>query len=218
MSFSGIQTIIFDLDGTLLDTLTDLANSVNAALAKNGLPEHPIENIRRFVGNGIAMLAERAVENGRSNPLYSQVLADIKMLYAVKCRETTAPYDGIPELLETLKNRGFQLAVVSNKPDAQVKKLCKDFFGGSITEAVGQKEGVRLKPAPDSLLQVMKILHSEPYQTVYVGDSDVDIQTAANAGIPCISVLWGFRDYEFLKEAGGTVFLRSPAEMPALFC
>ncbi len=217
MSFSHIRTIVFDLDGTLLDSLTDLANSINAALQKHGLPQHTLAEVRQFVGNGIGKLAERAVADGTENPLYEAVLADTKAFYAQKCRENTSPYPGILPLLKALREKGFQLAVVSNKPDAQVKKLCSDFFGGLIAEAFGQQSGVLLKPAPDSLLRVMDDLHSSKEDTVYVGDSDVDIQTAANAGVPCISVLWGFRDYPVLKAAGGTVFVKSPAEMNALF-
>ena len=215
--FSNIRTIIFDLDGTLLDTLTDLANSVNEALAMHGLPQHTLSEVRQFVGNGIAKLAERAVMNGKSNPLYEAVLADTKALYAQKCRENTAPYAGILPLLHDLKEKGYTLAVVSNKPDAQVKKLCEDFFPGLIAESVGQQDGVLLKPAPDSLLRVMSHLHSSPKKTVYVGDSDVDIQTAVNAGVSCISVLWGFRDYDVLKAAGGNCFVHIPSEMSTLF-
>ena len=211
------KAVIFDLDGTLLNTLTDLANSVNLALTQNGYPARTLAEVRQFVGNGIAKLVERALPEGTANPDYDRVLADTRALYAAKCRENTAPYSGIPELLSALQEKGIQLAVVSNKPDAQVKTLCKEYFGDRIAVAIGQQEGVRLKPAPDSLLHTMELLRCGKDETVYVGDSDVDIQTAANAGIPCISVLWGFRDYELLKESGGTVFVKSPAEMTALF-
>ncbi len=212
-----IKAVIFDLDGTLLDTLTDLANSVNLALTQNGYPARTTEEVRRFVGNGIAKLVERALPEGTANPDYDKVLADTRALYAAKCRENTAPYSGITALIRTLHDRGIRLAVVSNKPDAQVKSLCAEHFCSKIAVAIGQQEGVRLKPAPDSLLHAMKLLGCSPDETVYVGDSDVDIQTAANAGIPCISVLWGFRDYDLLKEAGGRVFVESPAEIAALF-
>ena len=173
--------------------------------------------MRSFVGNGIGKLTERAIKEGRKHPLYEAVLADTKAFYAKKCRENTGPYPGIPALLASLHSKGYQLAVVSNKPDAQVKTLCRDFFGGTITEAVGQQECVLLKPAPDSLLRVMQNLSSTAEETVYVGDSDVDILTATNAGVPCISVLWGFRDLPLLKEAGGKFFVNSPEEMNALF-
>ncbi|MBQ8922518.1 MAG: TIGR01212 family radical SAM protein [Oscillospiraceae bacterium] len=216
-TMNRIKAVIFDLDGTLLDTLTDLANSVNLALTQNGYSARTRDEVRQFVGNGIAKLVERALPGGTGSPDYERVLADTRALYAQKCRENTAPYSGIPALLDALRSRGLQLAVVSNKPDAQVKSLCQEHFGDWIAVAIGQQEGVRLKPAPDSLLHAMELLHCGKDETVYVGDSDVDIQTAANAGIPCISVLWGFRDYALLKEAGGTVFVKSPAEMTALF-
>jgi len=217
MNFSHVKTIIFDLDGTLLDTLTDLANSLNAALGQNGLPQHSVQNVRQFVGNGISKLVERAVENGVTHPLYHTVLEDMKSIYALRCREHTAPYEGISEMLRKLKDMGYRLAVVSNKPDVQVKKLCDELFSGLFEEAVGQKENVPLKPAPDALFQVMKNLGSTQQDTVYVGDSDVVILTAANAGIPCISVLWGFRDSDALKKAGGRCLIQNTEELYRLF-
>ena len=216
MQFTGVKAVIFDLDGTLLDTLTDLKNSINAALVLHGLPERTTEEVRRFVGNGLAKLAERAV-GSREHPEYDGVLADTRRIYAQKCRETTKPYDGITELLTSLHTQGIRLAVVSNKPDAQVKKLCADFFPGLIHTAIGQREGVLLKPAPDPLLEAMKELGCTPAECIYAGDSDVDILTARNAGIPCISVLWGFRDRDLLEQAGGTYFAASPAEMMHCF-
>lgn len=217
MDFSAKKALIFDLDGTLLDTLTDLRNSVNAALALHEMPTHTTEEIRQFVGNGIATLAARAVPDGRENPQYDAVLADIRRLYAEKSRENTKPYDGIPALLTALCDKGYALAVVSNKPDAQVKALCKAFFGESIQCAVGNREGFALKPAPDSVLAVMQELGCAPEDAVYIGDSDVDVLTAGNAGISCISVLWGFRDKAVLEEAGASVFAHSPAEMGQFF-
>ncbi|MBP0967785.1 MAG: HAD family hydrolase [Oscillospiraceae bacterium] len=217
MVFQDIKGIIFDLDGTLLNTLTDLANSLNEALTKNGLPQRTTDEVRRFVGNGIATLVQRAVPDGRDNLKYADVLRDIRQIYAKRCRDTTAPYEGIPEMLHTLHENGYLLAVVSNKPDAQVKKLCRDFFGDIITAAVGQQEGVPLKPAADPLLAAMCMLGTDRDSTVYVGDSDVDVLTAANAGIPCISVLWGFRDYDVLAEAGARYFAHTPAEMMLMF-
>lgn len=208
----NIQAVIFDLDGTLLDTLTDLKNSLNAALVKNGLPERSEEEVRKFVGNGLSKLVSRAVgaEHLAKHPA---VLKDTRIIYAQKCLETTAPYPGILPLLQTLSNRGMKLAVVSNKPDAQVKTLCADFFGGLIHAAVGQREGVPLKPAPDSVFEAMSAISALPEHTVYVGDSDVDIQTAEHAGIPCISVLWGFRDKAFLQENGAVYFVSTPQEI-----
>ncbi len=209
--------IIFDLDGTLLDTLTDLANAVNAALEMHGFPQRTLKEVRSFVGNGIAKLAERAIPDGRNNPMYEAVLADTRAEYARRCRDNTAPYAGITDALGTLHDAGYVMAVVSNKPDAQVKKLCKDFFPGLFTAAIGAREGVPLKPDPAPLMTAMQEIGCAPAECVYIGDSDVDILTARNAKIPCISVLWGFRDIEILTEAGGDCFAQSPAEMCALF-
>lgn len=217
METNNIKAIIFDLDGTLLDTLTDLKNSLNEALRNHGLPERTTDEVRRFVGNGIAKLVERAIPSGMQHPSYDAVLTDIRRIYAQRCRENTAPYAGITEMLNELSRKGYALAVVSNKPDAQVKALCKSFFGDCIHTAIGQQEGVRMKPAPDSLFAAMQQLDADTDNTVYVGDSEVDVQTAQNAGVPCISVLWGFRDKELLLTNGARNFAHSPAEMMQMF-
>ncbi|HAM69588.1 MAG TPA: HAD family hydrolase [Ruminococcus sp.] len=217
MQFSDIKAVVFDLDGTLLNTLDDLMNGLNAALSENGMPERSRTDVRRFVGNGLAKLVERAIPDGRANPLYEKTLADTRRFYAQKCRENTKPYDGIAELLAALQQKGLRLAVVSNKPDAQVKKLCGEFFPGRISAAIGQRDGVPLKPAADPVLEALRLLDTSPADAVYVGDSDVDILTAKNAGIPCISVLWGFRDRPLLESAGGKLFAASPAEMIRFF-
>ena len=217
MDFRDKKAVIFDLDGTLLDTLTDLKNSLNEALERNGLPQRTTDEVRRFVGNGIATLVKRAVADGTENPKYAAVLRDIRQIYPRRCLDTTAPYGGIPEMLRQLHENGYLLAVVSNKPDAQVKSLCRDFFGKCITAAVGQREGVPLKPAPEPLLEAMRLLGTVQAETVYVGDSEVDVQTARNAGLPCISVLWGFRDHALLLENGAQIFAHTPAEMMKMF-
>ena len=216
MNFKDKKAVIFDLDGTLLDTLNDLKNSLNEALRKNGLPERTTDETRRFVGNGLGKLIERAIPNGKDNPLYDKVLQDMRAIYAERANETTCPYDGIPPLLLMLKQRGYQLAVVSNKPDAQVKALCQTYFP-EIPVAVGQREGFRLKPAPDTVLETIRQLGCAANETVYVGDSEVDVQTARNTGIPCISVLWGFRTKQTLLESGAECFAGSPAEMLNFF-
>lgn len=216
MDFTNKKAIIFDLDGTLLDTLIDLRDSVNAALSQNGFPERTTAEVRQFVGNGLGKLVERAIPDGKANPLCEQVLADTRKIYAQKSNDSTKPYDGIPALLHALLDKGYQLAVVSNKPDAQVKSLCKIYFP-EIPVAVGQREGFRLKPAPDSVQETIRLLACVPEDVVYVGDSEVDIQTARNAGIPCISVLWGFRSKQQLIEAGADCFAETPAEMLHLF-
>lgn len=213
----NIRAIIFDLDGTLLDTLTDLANSLNGALRMHELPVHTTDEVRQFVGNGIAKLVERALDGGKSHPLFADVLRDTKALYAQKQREHTAPYSGIPELLSDLHAAGYRIGVVSNKPDEYVKVLCRTFFGEWIGCAVGQREGMPLKPAAAPLLCAMQELDCTESESVYVGDSDVDIETARNAGIPCISVLWGFRDRQQLEQAGGKLFAQNPAEIKHWF-
>ncbi len=213
--FQNIQAVIFDLDGTLLNTLDDLRNSVNAALKMHGLPERTMDEVRRFLGNGLSELVRRAIGKP-DQALHDAVLQDTRRLYKMKCRECTVPYEGIPELLQTLRDRGMRIAVVSNKPDAEVKTLCKAFFGDVIDAAIGQLSGVPLKPAPDSVLRAMQELHVSAENSIYIGDSDVDILTAKHAGLPCISVLWGFRDKSFLENAGAACFAQRPEEINRL--
>ena len=201
-----LDTIIFDLDGTLLDTLQDLADSVNAALAANGFPMRTVDEVRRFVGNGVRRLMELAIPEGEKNPLFEQTLAQFKEHYAVHCMDKTAPYEGILPLLTELKERGYKLAVVSNKFDAAVKELNRQYFGELIPVAIGEKSTVRKKPAPDSVFAAIEALKSDTGSAIYVGDSEVDILTAKNAGIPCALVTWGFRDKAYLHENGGELF------------
>ncbi len=208
------EAIIFDLDGTLLDTLDDLHLSVNAALAKYGLPLRKKEEVRAFIGNGVAKLMERAV--GRENAEYfERALEEFKVHYASHCQDNTKPYKGIMETLTAIQEKGIKSAVVSNKSDFAVKKLSAAYFGNLIEEAVGENEraGIRKKPAPDSLLAVMRNLRVAKEKTLYVGDSEVDIQTAANAGVDCLSVTWGFKEREFLLQNGGKIFADTPLEI-----
>ena len=202
---------IFDLDGTLLDTLCDLAASCNHAMRAMGFPEHSIDDVRRFVGNGVRKLIERAVPDGERNPLFEQTLAIFRQHYMVHSLDTTRPYPGIIELLQELKSRGKAVAVVSNKFDAATKSLCRHFFGGLVDVAIGESEQIRKKPAPDTVIEALRQLGAEKHGAVYVGDSDVDIATAANSGIPCISVLWGFRDRRFLIDHGATELVETPS-------
>ena len=202
-----IKAVIFDLDGTLLDTLLDLAESCNTALRTFGYPERTVDEVRNFVGNGLGMLAARALPGGKSNPQYEEVLSCLRESYAHNWNNKTKPYPGIPELLKKLNAEGIKCGIVSNKPDAQVKELTKLFFSGTIQEAIGEneKEGIRRKPFPDSVFTVMEKLGVSKEETFYAGDSDVDIQTAANACIPCISVTWGFRPKSFLIQNGAKI-------------
>ena len=180
------ETIVFDLDGTLLDTLDDLAAAVNATLAKFALPLRTREEVRAFVGNGIVKLMERAV-GSKDRADFAEIVTAFKQYYGEHCADNTKPYDGVMELLQTLKTRGVKTAVLSNKADFAVKALCEQYFDGLILTAVGENEeaGIRKKPAPDSLFAVLDELGASKAETVYVGDSEVDIQTAQNAGVDC---------------------------------
>lgn len=206
------STYIFDLDGTLLDTIQDLATSVNYALRQCHMPERTLDEVRRFVGNGVRLLMIRAVPGGEDNPRFQEAFDIFRSHYLEHSLDTTAPYPGIIDMLERLKAGGKRLAVVSNKFDTATKELIHHFFGNLIEVAIGENEaaGVRKKPAPDTVNEALRQLGVGKEDAVYVGDSDVDIQTARNSGLPCISVLWGFRDREFLLENGATTFVQSP--------
>lgn len=206
------STYIFDLDGTLLDTIQDLATSVNYALCQCRMPERTLDEVRRFVGNGVRLLMIRAVPDGEDNPRFQEAFDIFRSHYLEHSLDTTAPYPGIMEMLQRLKANGKRLAVVSNKFDTATKELIRHFFGNLIEVAIGENEaaGVRKKPAPDTVNEALRQLGVGKEDAVYVGDSDVDIQTARNSGLPCISVLWGFRDREFLLENGATTFVQSP--------
>ena len=208
------DTYIFDLDGTLLDTLQDLATSVNYALRQHDMPEHSIDDIRRFVGNGVRKLMERAVPDGAQNPLFESAFATFRQYYMQHSLDTTRPYDGIPEMLDELKRRGCRMAVVSNKMMAATQELIAHFFP-QIEVAIGEHEaeGIRKKPAPDTVREALRQLGVTTKNAVYVGDSDVDIETAYNSGLPCISVLWGFRDRDFLLSHGATTLISCPEEL-----
>ena len=230
------DTYIFDLDGTLLDTLNDLAAAVNYALRSHEMPEHSLDDVRRFVGNGVRKLMERAVPNGIENPDFDAAFATFRQYYMAHSLDTTRPYEGIPETLAALKARGCRLAVVSNKMMAATQELCQHFFPDTIEVAIGENEaaGIRKKPAPDTVFAALNALnalgsprstlgyprsnlgHPSLSSAVYVGDSDVDIETARHAGIPCISVLWGFRDRDFLIKHGAKTFISAPSELLSL--
>ena len=209
------DTYIFDLDGTLLDTLADLAASVNYALRTHGMPEHSIDDVRRFVGNGVRKLMERAIPNGEAHPDFDATFATFREHYMHHSLDTTQPYPGISEALAELKAKGCRLAVVSNKMMAATVELCRHFFPDTIEVAIGEHEaeGIRKKPAPDTVFAALRELGVEKSGAVYVGDSDVDVQTAANSGLPCISVLWGFRDRDFLIQHGAKTFISAPSEL-----
>lgn len=207
------NTYIFDLDGTLLSTLGDLAASCNYALRTNGMPERTVDEVRRFVGNGVKKLMERAIPGGLDNDKFDKTYADFRQHYMQHNLDTTKPYDGVMEMLEELRKRGKKVAVVSNKFYAATQELCRHFFGDLVPVAIGEREDIRKKPAPDTVLEAMRQLGVTAERAVYIGDSDVDIDTACNSGMPCISVLWGFRDKEFLLEHGATTLVSTPEEI-----
>lgn len=207
------KTYVFDLDGTLLSTLTDLAASCNYALRHHGMPERTIDEVRMFVGNGVKKLMERAIPDGLANPLFEQTFADFRQHYMHHNLDTTAPYPGIMDMLEQLKAEGKNIAVVSNKFYAATQALCRHFFGDLVDVAIGERENIRKKPAPDTVEEALRQLDADRVGAVYIGDSDVDIMTARNCQMPCISVLWGFRDKEFLVDHGATTFVHSPEEI-----
>lgn len=194
-----IKAVIFDLDGTLLNTLEDLKESTNFALAYFGYPTRSLEEVRNFVGNGVRKLIERAVPKDCSNT--EECLEIFKKNYSENMYNHTKPYNGILEILKNLHQENLKIGVVSNKFDAAVKDLCQKYFGDLVDIAIGQNDDVPKKPAPNGVLKAMKILGSDKTSTLYAGDSDVDVQTAKNANLPCIGVTWGFRDRENLEGA-----------------
>ena len=209
------DTFLFDLDGTLLDTLDDLTAATNAALRAYGCPPRTKEGVQGFAGNGVRLLLTRAAPGGEDNPHFSEIYDFFKTYYAVHCFDNTKPYPGIPVMLAGLKDRGCLVGVLSNKADFAVQQLVSRFFPGLADGAAGEDEegGVRKKPAPDLVYSVLKRLGSDPSRAVYVGDSEVDVQTAVNASLPCLSVTWGFKTREFLLSHGATALVSSPAEI-----
>lgn len=213
------KTVIFDLDGTLLDTLEDLTDAVNYALEAYKMPLRTIEEVRNFVGNGVRKLMLQAVPDGEKNPSFEEIFSLFKEYYGEHCNDKTGPYKGILELMEELRKQGYVMGIVSNKIDSAVKELNSMYFADYIQVAIGEKEGVQRKPAPDTVFAALQELDMEKETAIYIGDSEVDLATARNAGIPCISVLWGFREREFLEECGADMFAETPKDVSDfLFC
>ena len=210
------DAVIFDLDGTLLDTLDDLTDGVNHALADFGYPLADREQIRSRLGYGSGYLIAQSVPGGRENPDYQAVFDDYLDFYREHSSVKTAPYPGLMELLARLKGMGVRCAIVSNKPDSAARILGERWFAGLVETTVGERAGIRRKPAPDSLLEVMRQLGAERGRTVYVGDSEVDIETAAAAGVDCVSVTWGFRTAEQLLASGAAALAADAGELEAL--
>lgn len=213
MKFEHVKAIVFDLDGTLLDTLQDLTNAVNFALRENGMPERTPDEVREFVGNGVEKLMIRAIPKGKENALFDKTFTDFKNYYAVHCKDFTGPYPGVLSLMKQLKEKGYVMAIVSNKIDSAVKELDREYFSEYTSAAIGETEGVARKPAPDTVEKALREIGVEKQNAIYVGDSDVDVATAGNSGLPCVSVLWGFRDKAFLSEHGADIFINEPQEL-----
>lgn len=208
-----IDTIIFDMDGTLLNTLEDLTDSVNFALGKFSMKLRTIEEIRSFIGNGVNMLVKRSVPAGTDSETTEKVFACFREHYLKNMRNKTAPYEGVREMLESLKKSGYKTGVVSNKLDSAVKELCDELFPSLITSAQGAKGESDRKPNPENVFRCMEETGSKKENCLYVGDSEVDVQTAQNAGIKCLCVLWGYRDKEFLSSFGADSFIEKPSEI-----
>ncbi|MBR2047304.1 MAG: HAD family hydrolase [Oscillospiraceae bacterium] len=206
--------ILFDLDGTLLDTLEDLADATNFVMDTFGFPRRTIEEVRRFVGNGAMGLIRLAVPEGTAPDRAEEAFRAFQTHYRANCQKKTRAYDGIPQVLAWLKDQGYPVAIVSNKPDAAVKVLCADYFPGLY--ARGEAPDCPRKPAPDMAWKAAEYLGVKPERCIYVGDSDVDVRTARNAGMEPLSVLWGFRDEQEIRAAGGIHFCRTPAELPEI--
>ena len=210
------QAVLFDMDGTVLDTLDDLCDSINHSLAEFSLPNVSREHVRQCLGNGAAFLVSHSIPAGSSPELEADVLAFYKPWYDAHCLIKTAPYEGILPMMQSLKEQGLRLAIISNKPDRAVQELSDAFFPGLLELSVGESPSVRRKPAPDTVLTAASQIGLSVDQCVYVGDSEVDLETARNAGMDCISVTWGFRDEAQLIEAGASVLVRTPEELESL--
>ncbi len=208
-----IEAVIFDLDGTLLYTLEDLKNSTNFSLRTFGYPERTLEEVRQFVGNGVRKLIERAVPEGTDNGITEEVLRVFKENYGQNMYNCTKPYNSIEKLLLGLRQNGLKTAVVSNKFDLAVKELCKKYFGNLIDVAIGQRDDVPKKPAPDGVFAAIDELGVKLKNCIYVGDSDVDVLTARNSGLPCIGVTWGYREKELLESKGADYIVNDPLEI-----
>lgn len=207
------STYIFDLDGTLLDTLLDLANAVNHAMQSMGYPTRTVDEVRSFIGNGIRMLIKRSVPTGTSDEAYEKTLGIFTAYYLEHIADFTAPYEGIIEVVDTLRARGCKLAVVSNKADRAAKAVVKRFFGDRFDIVVGKMDCFPSKPEPDSVLYAIEKLGAKAEDCIYIGDSEVDVQTAHNAGLRCIGVTWGNRDRQVLIDNGAEYTVDTPSEI-----
>ncbi len=211
-----LKAVVFDMDGTILDSLDDLKNSINRALRENGLPERSRSDVRAYLGKGMVYLAHKCVPEGTDPETETKVLNFHKEYYPLHCAELTKPYPGITELLTYLKNAGIKTAVVSNKTDQNVKRLAEDYFDGLFTVTVGAREGVPRKPSPELIDIALEELRVSKDEAIYIGDSDIDVATAKASELDMITVLWGFRDKPELIEAGANLFAEDVDELRRL--
>lgn len=210
------QLVVFDMDGTILDTLGDLTDSINAVLSENGLPGRTEREVRSYLGNGLRRLVELSLPDATPAEMTDRVFLRMKDYYASHCAIRTCPYDGILPLIRRLKENGIKVAVVSNKIDEAVQELCAGYFDNVFDYAIGERPGMRKKPAPDPVNAVLDALGFDRGQAVYVGDTEVDIQTAKNAGMDCIAVDWGFRDRAYLSTLGAEYMVSDPADIAGI--
>lgn len=208
-----ITTIIFDMDGTVLNTLDDLTDSVNYVFSKFGLPARSRDEYRQFFGNGIRYAMKCAAPEGTPDSLIEEMIPVFKEYYDIHCLDKTGPYDGIIDLMKELRDSGCKMAIVSNKIDSAVKELNERFFSEYVSVAIGERPGVSRKPAPDTVFAALAELGSSTDEAVYIGDSEVDLMTAKNSNLPCIAVLWGFRDRDFLIKNGASAFAKTPEDI-----
>ncbi len=208
-----VKACIFDLDGTLLNTLADLADALNYALNRSGFPKRTLEEVRNFVGNGVYTLVERALPSGTDAKHRQTCLSDFKSYYELHKQDKTCLYDGIYDLVASLKAKGIRIAIVSNKFDKAVKELAKYYFSDMIDVAIGESPQIRKKPAPDTVFMALDMLGVTKEETLYIGDSDTDVLTAKNAGVPFVGVTWGFRDEALLRQCGADTLIHKPSDL-----
>lgn len=207
------KLVVFDMDGTILNTIDDLADTLNYSLGQFNMPKRSLKEVKSFVGNGIGKLIERAVPEGTTEEKCKEIFDVFAAYYKDHCADKTRPYDGIVEVIKELRNRGYKTAVVSNKADFAVKDLCEVYFKDLFDMSVGEKEGVRRKPYPDSVDEVLKALDIDRSEAVYVGDSEVDLQTAINSNMDVIMVEWGFRERDYIISCGAKFTIKEPAQI-----
>ena len=205
--------MIFDMDGTVLNTLDDLTDAVNYVFSQFDLPSSTKEEYRKYFGNGIGYAMKCAAPEGTPDSVFDRMIPIFKEHYNKHCLDKTAPYEGILDLMKALYDKGYKMAIVSNKIDSAVKELNDRFFSEYVSVAIGEKPGIKRKPAADTVLAALKELGSKKDEAIYIGDSEVDVQTAKNSGIPCIVVLWGFRDKDMLIKNGATTFAVTPTDV-----